>query len=191
MGYLNLAAIHPCTEAEGPGKRFAVWCQGCLRRCPGCCNPHMQPLIRQNIVAVSDLFELVKRSAQKNAIEGVSFIGGEPVLQAQGFVELAEKCQAANLSVLLFTGYKHADLLQMKNADVDKLLSNTDILVDGEFVENLLDDKRDWVGSNNQRVIFLSDRYKSGVEYSSGQRTTEIRIDINKVTFNGWPVIDF
>ena len=190
MEYLNLAAICPCTEAEGPGKRFAIWCQGCLRGCPGCCNPHMQPIIRRNLVAVDDLFKLIKCRIATDEIEGVSFIGGEPVLQAQGFAELAEKCQAVNLSVLLFTGYEYEDLLQQQTAQVKKLLSHIDILVDGEFVEDLIDSERDWIGSTNQRVFFLSDRYKSGVEYSCGQRTTEIRISAGKVTFNGWPVLD-
>ena len=37
------AQIVPCTEAEGPGARFALWFQGCPLRCPGCCNPEMLP----------------------------------------------------------------------------------------------------------------------------------------------------
>ena len=36
---LSVAQIVSCTEAEGPGKRFALWFQGCPLRCPGCCNP--------------------------------------------------------------------------------------------------------------------------------------------------------
>lgn len=90
MSYLNLAAIRPCTEAEGPGKRFAIWCQGCLRRCPGCCNPHMQPMERRHLVEVDKLMELILKHKAKDGIEGVSFIGGEPILQAEGFAELAQ-----------------------------------------------------------------------------------------------------
>ena len=40
---LSVAQIVPCTEAEGPGRRFALWFQGCPLRCPGCCNPEMLP----------------------------------------------------------------------------------------------------------------------------------------------------
>ena len=36
---MQIAQVVPVTEAEGPGKRFAVWFQGCPLRCPGCCNP--------------------------------------------------------------------------------------------------------------------------------------------------------
>ena len=40
---LRVAQIVPFTEAEGPGRRFALWFQGCPLRCPGCCNPEMLP----------------------------------------------------------------------------------------------------------------------------------------------------
>ena len=36
---LSVAQIVRCTEAEGPGKRYALWFQGCPLRCPSCCNP--------------------------------------------------------------------------------------------------------------------------------------------------------
>lgn len=188
MGYLNLAAIRSCTESEGPGKRFAIWCQGCMRRCPGCCNPHMQPLSRCTLVAVNDLMDLIKRSQAEYGIEGVSFIGGEPILQAEGFAELARMCQEAGLSVLLFTGYIYEKLLTMDDENIDMLLKHSDILVDGKFIEELYDDERDWVGSKNQRVIFLSSRYSAGIEFQNGTHSTEIRISSDKIGINGWPL---
>ncbi|SHE91549.1 4Fe-4S single cluster domain-containing protein [Schwartzia succinivorans] len=188
MAYLNLAAIRTCTEAEGPGKRFAIWSQGCLRRCPGCCNPHMQPMERKHLVKVDKLMELILKSKAEEDIEGVSFIGGEPVLQAEGFAELAQYCQKVGLSVLLFTGYYYEDLLAMEDDDIDRLLRNTDILVDGEFIESLRDQERDWVGSENQHVIFLSDRYNAGIEFEHGVHNTEIRISDGGVGINGWPL---
>ena len=188
MAYLNLAAVRPCTESEGPGKRFAIWCQGCLRRCPGCCNPHMQAIERRFIVAVDDLLALVMQHQSKDGIEGVSFIGGEPLLQAEGFAELALQCQAKGLSVLLFTGYLYEDIQSTQDANILKLLHHTDILVDGEYVESLSDQKRDWVGSSNQRVFFLSNRYISGIEYEHGVHSTEIRISNEMIAINGWPI---
>ena len=188
MSYLNLAAIRPCTEAEGPGKRFAIWCQGCLRRCPGCCNPHMQPMERRHLVEVDKLMELILKHKTKDGIEGVSFIGGEPILQAEGFAELAQKCQNEGLSVLLFTGYNYKDLLTKEDENVNTLLKNSDILIDGEFVESLYDGERDWVGSTNQRVIFLSNRYRAGIEFEHGVHSTEIRVSADGVGINGWPI---
>ena len=188
MSYLNLAAIRPCTEAEGPGKRFAIWCQGCLRRCPGCCNPHMQPMERRHLIEVDKLMELILKHKAKDGIEGVSFIGGEPILQAEGFAELAQKCQNEGLSVLLFTGNNYKDLLTTEDENVKILLKNSDILIDGEFVESLYDGERDWVGSTNQRVIFLSNRYRAGIEFEHGVHSTEIRVSADGVGINGWPI---
>lgn len=31
MAYLNLASIRMCTESEGPGRRLAIWVQGCKK----------------------------------------------------------------------------------------------------------------------------------------------------------------
>lgn len=38
MHWLNISHIVEATEAEGPGLRFVIWVQGCLKRCKGCCN---------------------------------------------------------------------------------------------------------------------------------------------------------
>jgi anaerobic ribonucleoside-triphosphate reductase activating protein len=38
---LRVATIADDTEAEGPGRRWAIWLQGCPIRCAGCCNPEM------------------------------------------------------------------------------------------------------------------------------------------------------
>ena len=38
MHWLNITKIIDVTEAEGPGLRTAIWTQGCLKRCRGCCN---------------------------------------------------------------------------------------------------------------------------------------------------------
>src|SRR6059058_3547475 len=52
---VSVAHIVPCTEAEGPGKRFALWFQGCPLRCPGCCNPEMLPFEGGESRRVDDL----------------------------------------------------------------------------------------------------------------------------------------
>ncbi len=148
----------------------------------------MQPMERKHLVVVDRLMKLIQKHKREDDIEGISLIGGEPVLQAEGVAELAEKCQEIGLSVLLFTGYRYEDLSAMDNHHVARLLKNTDVFVDGEFIEALYDEERDWVGSKNQRVIFLSERYKAGIEYANGVHSTEIRISGDKIGINGWPI---
>ena len=186
--YLNLASIRECTEAEGPGKRFALWCQGCLNRCPGCCNPEMQPLEKRHVVSADDIFALIAESREKWGIEGVSLIGGEPFLQAEGLAYVAEKCKLYGMTVLAFSGYRIDELRSMKDENVERLLSNLVILIDGPFDAQLIDDERGWVGSKNQSVLFLSDVYSQGIEFCSKQ-SVEVLIDNDSILVNGWPCI--
>lgn len=186
--YLNIASIRECTEAEGPGRRFAIWCQGCMNRCPGCCNPEMQPLEKRYVVSADDLVTLIGESQKKWGIEGVSLIGGEPFLQAEGLAYVAEKCKQLGLTVLVFSGYLIGELRSMNNESVERLLSQTDILVDGPFDENRIDDERGWVGSKNQSVLYLSDAYAQGTEFCSKQ-SVEVLIEKDAILVNGWPCV--
>lgn len=187
MTYLNLASVRVCTEAEGPGKRFAIWCQGCNRRCSGCCNPEMQKLSQNTIVDVEDLKSLILQSKKEYEIEGVSLIGGEPLLQVEGLLELVRWCKKVELSVLLFTGYTYEELQVMNNEYVVEFLKYIDILIDGPFIESEYDTERVWVGSRNQNVIFLSNWYEQGIEYEKNERSMEIFISQKEILVNGWP----
>lgn len=187
MAYLNLASIRLCTESEGPGKRFAIWVQGCTRRCPGCCNLDMQELKKNIIVDTKDLIELIHRTISKDEIEGLSFIGGEPILQAEGLSEVAVWAHSVGLTVLVFTGFLYEELQSMNNNNVNKLLAATDILVDGAFIQEKYDTERDWIGSKNQRVYFLSSAYKPGIEYEKQEHQMEVLISEKDILVNGWP----
>lgn len=187
--FLNIAAVRFCTEAEGPGKRFAIWLQGCLKRCPGCCNPQMQEIKPLNVIMVEDLICLIEKAVQEYNIEGISLIGGEPLLQVRGISYLAAWCKKHKLTVLLFTGFLYQDLLSSDDCYIRKLLNNLDILVDGLYDEKQPDDERDWVGSKNQQVIFLSDSYPAGIEYQNKERQIEIQITESSILINGWPFV--
>lgn len=187
MPYLNLAAIRLCTESEGPGKRTAIWVQGCQRKCPGCCNLEMQEIRINKVVDVSDFLPLIANVKERYQIEGVTFLGGEPILQAEGLAYVAEWCRNHGLSVIVFTGYLYQELLEMDNLHVLQLLKYTDMLVDGPFLKDLYDTERDWIGSSNQKVFFLTDYYKSGIEYEHHTRSMEINISDKSLQMNGWP----
>jgi len=187
MSYLNLASLRLCTESEGPGKRLALWVQGCMKRCPGCCNPEMQEIRRNTIIETEDLVVLIKKSIKQNEIEGISLIGGEPFLQAEGLSEIAEWSKLNGLTVLAFTGYLLEELHEMNNKYIERLLKSIDLLVDGPFIQEQYDTERDWVGSKNQRVLFLSDVYKPGVELIKKEHQMEVMVSENDILVNGWP----
>lgn len=189
MQFLNVAAFIKCTEVEGPGKRFALWVQGCNIRCPGCCNPEMQDFVPRKIMNWEEMVMLMLNSKDDSQIEGVTFLGGEPMLQAQGLSLIAEICRQKELSVMVFTGYTMKMLNKLNLPGVDRLLSYTDILVDGPFKENKLDKNRNWAGSSNQKFHYLTSRYRKGIEYDPSYcHGSEIRITgWNEVLINGAP----
>jgi anaerobic ribonucleoside-triphosphate reductase activating protein len=186
---LNLAHTVPCTDVEGPGKRFALWCQGCLRRCPGCCNPGMQAREINHLVEVKDLFAQIKEAVQHHAIEGVTFLGGEPFLQAQGLYELAGLCREAGLTVMAFSGYTLEELEKSRSRYRQKLLARLDLLLDGPFLNKEPESHRPWAGSANQRFHYLTGAYDKSIEQSRHDDGLEIRIDREgRILINGNPL---
>ena len=187
---LRVGARVPVTRVEGPGARYALWLQGCSIRCPGCCNPHLFDAALGSVVAVETL--LAEVEAARPAIEGVTFLGGEPFDQAAALGGLAAGTRALGLSVMTFTGYTLEELRARADAAVGALLRATDVLVDGRYDAARPERKRRWVGSKNQRFHYLSDRYSPEIEVPpAGEplRAVEIRIEADgRVLANGWPV---
>src|SRR5262249_20364225 len=105
MTNLHVAQIVSCTEAEGPGKRFALWFQGCPLRCPGCCNPEMLPFEGGTLTTTEKIVAQLSESAAVNHLEGITLLGGEPLAHAAGGVALARSAHELGLNVMVFTGY--------------------------------------------------------------------------------------
>jgi anaerobic ribonucleoside-triphosphate reductase activating protein len=184
---LQVAQILPCTEAEGPGRRFALWFQGCPLRCPGCCNPEMLTFAGGTPIPVTDVIEQVEAAAAPHGIEGITLLGGEPLAHAAGASRLAREVRRRGLTVMVFTGYTLAQARAMPEPAVQNLLANTDILVDGPYLREMRETQRRWIGSANQRVHFLSDRYRPDDPCWQRPNTLEIRLRAKEVTVNGFP----
>ena len=109
------------------------------------------------------------------------------MLQAEGLSEIAIWAHSVGLTVLVFTGYTYEELVSMSNHSVDTLLKDTDLLVDGAFIQEEYDTERDWVGSKNQKVHFLSNAYNPGIEYEKHERKMEVLVSEKDILVNGWP----
>lgn len=188
--WLNIAAWLPCTEAEGPGLRAALWVQGCDKRCPGCCNPQMLPFATRELVPAMDIVKRLEKARGAFGIEGVTFLGGEPMLQAQGLAQVALGAQALGLTVMVFTGYTLDELRAVQPAHWQSLMDATDVLVDGPYLSKQPDTQRRWIGSRNQEVHYLSARYDAAIEQLPKEgRDIELRFDLDgAMRINGWPV---
>src|SRR5256885_12043171 len=91
---LRVAQVVPCTEAEGPGRRFALWFQGCPLRCPGCCNPEMLPFEGGTAMTIDEVASQLSESAARNGLEGITLLGGEPLAHAAAGAALARSAHA-------------------------------------------------------------------------------------------------
>lgn len=189
MSWLNLASWIPCTEVEGPGKRAALWVQGCDKRCVGCCNPGYLKIVERDILSADAMIGRLLATHQEWDLEGVTFLGGEPFLQAQGLAVVAEAMSRAGLSVMTFTGYTMQELHELSLPGTQELLAWTDLLVDGPYDSSRPDRRRNWVGSTNQRFHYLTDRYSASIEGADEpEREIEWRIrDDGCLVVNGWP----
>jgi anaerobic ribonucleoside-triphosphate reductase activating protein len=178
---INIAAEIKESVANGPGKRYVIWVQGCLFNCPGCFNPDFQPFITNKIVNISTLSQ---RILSVKTIEGVTYSGGEPFMQCEALIELNKILIKKGLSIVSYTGYTLDELHQLKNPFVMEFLSQIDILIDGRFHQkykaNLL-----WRGSNNQNVHFLTDRYNEYESKIDSGGEIELIVGNDKITYTG------
>lgn len=171
LNKFNVAHINICTESEGPYRRMAIWFQGCNIGCDGCCNPELQEFKLAHIMTTNELVDIAVKSREVNSIEGITFLGGEPTLQ-KNLSELAYAFQQNGLGVILFTGYKTDELS-------DDLLANVDIIIDGKFDINKIDNKRNLVGSTNQNIHYLTERYSAVSQWFENSREKRIEINLN------------
>lgn len=156
MTTLRIGALLASTTAEGPGRRAALWVQGCALRCPGCFNPQLRATSGGWEVDVAEAVAAITSDA---TVEGVTFLGGEPFDQAVALAAVARAVRALGLSVMTFSGYYLDDLVTGAGPGWLELLGATDLLLDGPFDPSLPELRRPWVGSRNQCFYALTPRY--------------------------------
>lgn len=178
---INIGKIDKNCSVLGPGKRYIIWVQGCIFNCDGCYNIEYQPLKENQILDTEEIIRDILE--EKNNIEGVTFLGGEPLLQAKQLSKIAEECQKNNLSVLCYTGFEYKELIQKKNNNINKLLEYTDVLIDGRYIKELRIDFG-YKGSSNQNTVFLSNRYTE--EDFNKKNSYEIEIKESKIIIKGF-----
>ena len=137
---------------DGPGLRFTIFVQGCPHRCPGCHNPQTHPFEGGT---PTDTEELLARIKNNPLLDGVTFSGGEPFCQAPALAVLGQEIRRLGLNIMTYTGYTFEDLYEHLDEDngYRALLSVTDWLVDGPFIERLKSYQLHFKGSINQRIL--------------------------------------
>ena len=144
--------------SNGPGVRVSIFLQGCAFKCKNCFNPETHDFnggLEFNQDVVNQVLEL----ANKDHIAGLSILGGEPMhpknIEATKMLAKAFKEKYPDKTVWVWSGFLF-DNLKDKDA-----LNYIDVLVDGQFVEQLRDPMLHWKGSSNQRVIDVQESLKN------------------------------
>ena len=150
MAVIDISGYAPNSITDGPGLCFGVFCQGCNHHCPGCHNPETHEFGIGTKVDVEDIYKMIKKDP---IVRGVTFSGGEPFDQAEGFYHLAKLLKADGYELAAYSGYTYEQLTRNTEDYKYKLLSLLDILVDGPFVLAKRSLSAGFRGSTNQRVL--------------------------------------
>ena len=144
--------------ADGPGVRVSIFMQGCTFNCKNCFNPETHDF-NGGKEFTDDRIARVLELCENENIEGLSILGGEPMhpKNIDGTTKLAKefKEKYPNKNIWVWTGFLFDK--DLKDKEVMKYI---DVLVDGQYVDELHDPKLKWKGSSNQRVIDVQESLK-------------------------------
>ena len=136
--------------SNGPGVRVTIFMQGCPFHCKNCFNPETWDFNDGNPFDDETIDEVLKL-CEMSHIAGLSILGGESMhpKNIEGTTKLARmfKEKFPNKTLWCWTGFTYE---QIKDKEVFDYI---DVLVDGQFVDELRNPNLKWKGSSNQRVI--------------------------------------
>ena len=161
--------IKKCDIANGEGVRTSLFVSGCRRHCPFCFNYQTWDFNfgKEYTQEVED--EIVE-SLSPSYVKGLSLLGGEP-FEPENQLELVKllrrvKKEFPNKTIWCYTGnVLERDLLSKSFYTTEvtlEMLSLIDVLVDGEFVQDLKNISLEFRGSSNQRIIDVKKTLASG-----------------------------
>lgn len=156
---IRISGIVDESIVDGHGIRFVIFTQGCPHHCEGCHNPATHDFTGGNNVDINTLFATINENP---LLKGVTFSGGEPFCQPEPLVELAKKVHKINRDVTTYTGYTLEELQAMGNPAIQRLLDETDYLIDGKFMIDRRDLTLRFRGSTNQRIIDMNKTRHNG-----------------------------
>lgn len=155
---LQILNIIEDTMVDGPGFRTSIYCAGCRHKCPGCHNPQSWDFSGGYTVSTDDVMRVIEADPFAN----VTFSGGDPMYQPEGFAELARAIhqRTPEKTIWCYTGFTFEQLLS--NPRQRALLEQLDVLVDGPFIKEKRDESLVFRGSSNQRIIDVPTSLRQG-----------------------------
>lgn len=165
---MNYAKINKADIANGIGVRVTLFVSGCTHRCKGCFNAEAwdfnygEPFTEQT---ENELLEALS----PDYINGITLLGGEPFepTNQRGLLSFLKRVKEKypSKTIWAFSGFTFEQLTKESRARcevTDEMLKLVDVLVDGQFVEELKDISLRFRGSSNQRLIDLKKTFEQG-----------------------------
>lgn len=145
--------------SNGPGVRVSIFEQGCTFNCKNCFNPETHDFAGGEEFTEETMEKVLKLCDNEN-IEGLSILGGEPLhpKNIEGTTKLAKtfKERYPEKNLWVWSGFSFDTDLKDK-----EVLKYVDVLVDGQYKDELSNPKLKWKGSENQRVINVQESLKN------------------------------
>lgn len=151
---MKYADYKPFQFVDGEGVRCSIYLSGCLFACKECFNESIQNFNAGNHYTM-DLEDKIIEDLGNSYVQGLTLLGGEPFLNTQVAIQLAERVRKEfgnEKDIWVYSGYTYEQLLR-SSEDKKKLLDLCDVLVDGPFMIFLKDLSLKFRGSSNQRII--------------------------------------
>lgn len=156
---MNYNKIRKMDISNGPGVRVSIFMQGCEFHCKNCFNPETWDFTKGKEFTDKTIERIISLS-EKEYIEGLSILGGEPMhpKNIDNTTRLAKafKEKYPNKSIWVWSGFLF-DVLKDK-----EVIQYIDVLVDGQYKDELHDFRLKYRGSSNQRVIDVKKSLKTG-----------------------------
>lgn len=158
------AELKTCDIANGPGTRTSLFVSGCTHRCKGCFNKEAWDF-QYGHPFTKEIQHEILDSLRPSYVHGLTLLGGEPMepVNQQALLPFIRmvKIIYPQKSIWCYTGYTYErDLAsptgRARCEATDELLAAFDVLVDGEFIQELHDITLRFRGSSNQRLIDLA-----------------------------------
>lgn len=148
MHTIRISGIIKESVVDGPGFRLVIFTQGCPRHCPGCHNSDLIPARGGREMTPDEVLQLIRQNITP-LTGGITFSGGDPLMQAQVMAEILQllRKEYPQLNIWVYTGYVFEEIKDWP------VLRYIDVLVDGPYEESKRDISLAFRGSSNQRLI--------------------------------------